>query len=94
MAGQKIVVMTANQLCLNGFAYKQYALMVKNLIDFVITVGLLLPQFLRFAVSLLQFLQPKPHTTNTGFINSFISKLDLEGSLEIPKLWQSIGFAD
>ena len=68
--------------------------MVKNLIDFFIIVGLLLPQFLGFAVSLLQLLQPEPYTTNTGFVRSLIGKLGLEGSLKIPELWQSVGFAD
>ena len=52
--------------------------MVKNLIDFFITVGFLLSQFLGFPVSLLQLLQSEPHTTNTGFIRSFISKLSLK----------------
>ena len=42
--------------------------MVKNLFDFFIVVGLLLPQFLGFAFGLLQLLQPEPHTTNTAFI--------------------------
>ena len=54
MAGQKIVVLTASQLCSNGFGYKRETLMVKNLIDFFITVGLLLPQFLGLEVGLLQ----------------------------------------
>ena len=58
--------------------------MVKNLIDFFIAIGLLLPQFLDLAVGLLQFLQPKLHTTNTGFIRSLIGKLSLENSLETP----------
>ena len=47
--------------------------MVKNLINFYIAVSLLLPQFLDLAISLLQLLQPKPHTTNTGSIRSLIS---------------------
>ena len=58
--------------------------MVKNLIVFFIAIGLLLPQFLRFAVGFLQFLQPKPLTINTGFIRFFISKLGLEGTLKTP----------
>ena len=60
--------------------------MVKNLIDFFITVGFLLPQFLGLEVGLLQLLQPEPHTTNTGFVKSLIGKLGLEGILETPKL--------
>ena len=53
MASQRIIVVTANQLHLNGFKYKQYALIVKNVIDFFIAVGLLLPQFLGLALNLL-----------------------------------------
>ena len=68
--------------------------MVKNLIDFCIAVGLLLPQFLGLAVGLLQLLQPEPHTTNTDFIKLLIGKLGLEKTLKTPELWQSIGSAD
>ena len=68
--------------------------MVKNLIDFFIIVGLLLFQFLGFVVDFMQFLQPKPHTTNISFIRSFIAKLGLEDILKTPKLWPSIGSAD
>ena len=68
--------------------------MVSNLIDFFIAVGFLLSQFLVFAVDLLQLLQPKPYTTNTGFIRSLIGELGLEGCLEMPELWQSVGSAD
>ena len=60
--------------------------MVKNLIDFFITVGLLLPQFLSLEVGLLQLLQPEPHTTNTGFVRLLIGKLGLEGTPEMPEL--------
>ena len=60
--------------------------MVKNLIDFFITVGLLLPQSLGLEVGLLQFLQPESHTTNIGFVRLLISKLGLEGTPETPKL--------
>ena len=60
--------------------------MVKNIIDFFIAVGLLLPQFLSFAVSLLQLLQPEPHTTNTGFIRLLIGELGLEGTPKTPEL--------
>ena len=60
--------------------------MVKNLIDFFITVGFLLPQFLGFKVSLMQLLQLEPHTTNTGFVKSLIGELGLEGTPEMPKL--------
>ena len=52
--------------------------MVKNIINFFIAVSLLLFQFLRLAVDLLQFLQPEPHTMNTGFIRSLIGELGLE----------------
>ena len=65
--------------------------MVKNLFDFFIAVGLLFSQFLDLAIDLLQFLQPKPYTTNTGFIKSFIGKLNSKGILKTPELWQSIG---
>ena len=68
--------------------------MMKNLINFFIAVGLLLPQFLGLAVGLLQLLQSKPYTTNTGFIKSLIGKLGLEGIPEMPKLWQNVGCAD
>ena len=68
--------------------------MVKNIIDFFIAVGLLLPQFLGLAVGLLQLLQPEPHTTNTGFIRSFIGELGLEIIPKMPELWQSKGSAD
>ena len=68
--------------------------MVKNLINFFITVGLLLPQFLGLAVNLLQLLQSEPHTTNTGFVSLLIGELGLEGTPETPELWQSIGSAD
>ena len=68
--------------------------MVKNLIDFFITIGFLLPQFLGLAVGLLQFLQPEPHITNTGFVRLLIGELGLESTPETPKLWQSIGSAD
>ena len=67
---------------------------MKNLIDFFITVGLLLPQFLGLAVDLLQLLQPEPHTTNTGFLRLLIGELGLESTLETPELWQSVGSAD
>ena len=60
--------------------------MVKNLIDFFITIGLLLPQFLGLTVGLLQLLQPKPHTINTGFVRSLINKLGLEGTSKTPEL--------
>ena len=68
--------------------------MVKNLIDFFITVGLFLPQFLGLVVGLLQLLQFEPYTTNTGFIRSLIGELGIEGILKTPELWQSAGFAD
>ena len=60
--------------------------MMKNLIDFFITVGLLLPQFLGLAVGLLQLLQPEPYTTNTGFVRSLISEFGSKGPLETPEL--------
>ena len=68
--------------------------MVKNLINFFIAISLLLLQFLGLAVGLLQFLQPEPHTTNTGFIRLLISELGLEGILKTLKLLQSIGSTD
>ena len=68
--------------------------MVKNLIDFFITVGLLLPQFFGLEIDLLQLLQSKPHTTNTSFIRSLIGKLGLESTFKMPELWQSIDSAD
>ena len=68
--------------------------MVKNLINVFIAVGLLLLQLLGLAVGLLRLLQLKPHTTNTGFIRSLISKLGSEGTPETPELWQSVGFVD
>ena len=68
--------------------------MVKNLIDFFIAIGLLLPQFLGLTIGLLQFLQPKPHTTYTGFIGSFIGKFGLESTPAMPELWQSVGSAN
>ena len=61
--------------------------MVKNIIDFFIAVGFLLPQFLGLAVGLLQFLHPEPHTTNTGFIRLLIGKLGSEVIPEMPELW-------
>ena len=68
--------------------------MVKNLIDFFIAVGFLLTRFLGLAVRLLQLLQPKPHTTNIGFISLLIGNLSLEDTLKTPELWESVGFAD
>ena len=68
--------------------------MVKNLIDFFITIEFLLFQFLDLAVGFLHLLQPKPYTTNTGFIRFFIGKLGSKGIPKILKLWQSIGSAD
>ena len=68
--------------------------MGKNLIDFFITIGLLLPQFLGLAFGLLQFLQSEPHITNTGFIRLLIGELDLEGTTETPELWQNVGSVD
>ena len=68
--------------------------MVKNIIDFFIAIGFLLPQFLGLAVGLLQLLQPEPYTTNTGFIRSLIGELGSEVIPETPELWQSVGFAD
>ena len=68
--------------------------MVKNIINFFIAVGLLLPQFLGLEVSFLQLLQPEPHTTITGFIRLLIGELGLEGTPETPELWQSVGSAD
>ena len=56
--------------------------MVKNHINFFITISLLLFQFLGFVVGLLQFLQPELYTTNTGFIRLLISELGLK---DIPK---------
>ena len=67
---------------------------MKNLIDFFITVRFLLPQFLGFAVDLLQLLQLEPHTSNTDFIRLLIGKLGSKGTLETPELWQSVGSAD
>ena len=67
---------------------------MKNVIDFFIAVGFLLPQFLGLAVGLPQFLQPKPHTTNTGFIGLLIGELCLGVILKMSKLWQSIDSAD
>ena len=60
--------------------------MVKNLIDFFITVGRLLPQFLGLAIGLLQLLQPEPYTTNIGFVRSLIGELSLEGTPKMPEL--------
>ena len=67
---------------------------MKNVIDFFIAVGFLLPQFLGLAVKLLQLLQLEPHTTNIGFIRLLISKLGSEGTLETPELWRTVGSAD
>ena len=68
--------------------------MVKNLIDFFITIGLFLLQFLGLAVGFLQLLQLEPRTTNTGFIRSLIGKLGLKSTTETPELWQSVRSAD
>ena len=68
--------------------------MVKNLINFFITVGLLLTQFLGLAIGLLQLLQSEPHTTNIGFIKLLMGELSSEDSPETPELWQSVGFTD
>ena len=68
--------------------------MVKNLIIFFIAIGLLLPQFLGLAVSLLQLLQTKLYTTNTDFIRLLIGKLGLEVIPETWELWQSVGSAN
>ena len=68
--------------------------MVKNLIDFFITVALLLPHFLGHEFGFPQLLQPEPHTTNTGFVRLLIGELGLEGTPETPELWQSVGSAD
>ena len=67
---------------------------MKNLINFFIAIGLLLPQFLGFAIGLLQLLQLKAHTTNTGFISFLIGELNLEDFPETPKLWERIDFRD
>ena len=68
--------------------------MVKNLINFFIVVGFLLPQVLSLVVSLLELLQPKPHTINTGFIRSLIGKLNLKDIPKTSKLLQSTGSKD
>ena len=68
--------------------------MVKNFINIFIAIGLLLSQFLGFAVGLLQLLQPEPHITNIGFIKLFIGELGSDITPKTPELWQSIGFAD
>ena len=68
--------------------------MVKNLINFIIAVGFLLPQFLSLAISLLQLLQRKFHSNNTGFITSLIGELGSEDIPKTPELWQSIDSAD
>ena len=60
--------------------------MVKILIDFFIAVGFLLPWFLGLAINLLKFLQPKPHTTNIGFIRLLIGDFVLEVILKTPEL--------
>ena len=60
--------------------------MVKNLIDFFITVVFLLPQFLGLAVDLLQLLQLEPDITNTGFIRLLIDEFDSEGTPKMPEL--------
>ena len=67
---------------------------MKNLIDFFITVGFLLPQFLGLMVGLLQLLPPKPYTSNIGFVRLLIGKLGLESTPKTPELWQSVGSAD
>ena len=68
--------------------------MVKNIINFFIAVGLLLSQFFGLAIGLLQFLQPKPHTTNTGFIRLLIGELGLEVIPKTSELWQTVDSAD
>ena len=68
--------------------------MVKNLINFFIAVGFLLPQFLGLTIGLLQLLQPESYITNTGFIKSFIGKIGLKGSPKTRELWQNIGSTD
>ena len=60
--------------------------MVKNLINFFITIGFLLSQSLAFAASLLQLLQSEPYTTNTGFVRSLIGKLSLKRISYMPEL--------
>ena len=87
MTDQKIVVVTANQLYLNGFRYECYALMIINLIYFFITIGILLLYPLGLAVGLLQLLQSKLYITNTGFIRFFISKLDSKQISKTLELW-------
>ena len=66
---------------------------MKNLIDFFVAVGLLLPLFLGLAIGLMQCLQPKPPTTNTSFIRLLIGELGLEVIPETPELWQSVDSA-
>ena len=68
--------------------------MVKNLIDFFVAMGLLLPEFLGLAVCLLQLLQFELYTTNTEFIRLIIDELGLEIFPEMPEWWQSVGSAD
>ena len=47
--------------------------MIKNPIYFFVAIAFLLPQSLDYTIDLLQLMQPKPYTTNIGFIRSFIS---------------------
>ena len=68
--------------------------MVKNLIDFFIAVGFLLPQFLSLAVGLLQLLQSDPYTTNTGFIRLLIGELGLKSTPEMLEQLQNVNSAD
>ena len=68
--------------------------MLKNIINFFIAVGLLLSQSLGLTISFLQLLQPEPYITNTGFIRSFIGKLNLKGILKTPELRQKVSSAD
>ena len=68
--------------------------MVKNINNFFIAIGFLLPQFLGLAIELLQLLQLEPHTTNTSFITSLIGELDLKSTQKMPELKQNVGSAD
>ena len=83
---QLIVVMSANNFCLDDFRDVSEALVVQHAVDVVP-----LFQVFRFGLSGLfvfglQFSQPQPHTTNADSIRSFSRQLASERVLELPQL--------
>ena len=78
------MMVPANQLRSNNLGYKRKALIVKNSFEFSVAISeAWLLQSLKLEVDLLQFLKPKPYTSNASLVRAFIGWVDTKSAIKL-----------